>query len=92
MISMDFDKPLSKIEINMLRGMGAILIVFIVYVGFALMIDKQLTKKTKEANDTVSSISSQIALVSRDIQEIQNIKGSYASKINSLTETTQRNL
>ena len=89
MISMDFDKPLSKIEINMLRGMGAILIVFIVYVGFALMIDKQLTKKTKEANDTVSSISSQIALVSRDIQEIQNIKGSYASKINSLTETTQ---
>lgn len=88
-ISMDFDKPLSKLEKNMLRGIGAILIVFIVYVGFALMIDKQLTKKTKEANDNISSISSQISLVNRDIQELQNIKGSYASKINSLTEATQ---
>lgn len=88
----NFDEPLNKLEKNMLRGMGAVLIVFVVYIGFSLMINKQLMKKTKEAEDTVQSISGQISLVNRDIQELQNIKENYASKTNKLTEKTQNDV
>lgn len=88
-LTVDFDKPLDKIEKNMLRGMGAILIVLIVYIGFSIMINKQLTTKTTEANESINKISGQISLVNADIQSIQAKKEEYSSKISALTSTSE---
>lgn len=88
-LTIDFDKPLNKIEKNMIRGMAAVFTVLIVYSGFSIMIEKQLKTKTEEANETINKISQQISLVNNDIRNIQAKKEEYSSKISQLTSNSE---
>lgn len=89
-VTMDFNIPLDKIEKGMLRGVVGLLVLFFVYCGFSTMILKQINLKNDEANASIQDTNSQIALVDKDIQSIQNKTSDYTTKINNLKQINEQ--
>ncbi len=89
-VTMDFNIPLDKIEKGMLRGVVGLLVLFFVYCGFSTMILKQINLKNDEANTSIQDTNSQIALVDKDIQNIQNKTSDYTTKINNLKQINEQ--
>lgn len=89
-ISMDFDKPLEKLEKNMLRGVAGLAILLVAYGGFTTLINKQIDEKKQEAEESIKSTNAQIALVSSDIQKVQSKTNEYTTKISELTESNKQ--
>ncbi len=89
-VTMDFNIPLDKIEKGMLRGVAGLLVLFFVYCGFSTMILKQINLKNDEANKSIQDTNSQISLVDKDIQSIQNKTSDYTTKINNLKQINEQ--
>ncbi len=89
-VTMDFNIPLDKIEKGMIRGVVGLLVLFFVYCGFSTMILKQINLKNDEANASIQDTNSQIALVDKDIQSIQNKTSDYTTKINNLKQINEQ--
>ena len=89
-VTMDFNIPLDKIEKGMLRGVVGLLVLFFVYCGFSTMILKQINLKNDEANKSIQDTNSQISLVDKDIQSIQNKTSDYTTKINNLKQINEQ--
>lgn len=87
---MDFNVPLDNIERGMIRGIAGLLILFIVYCGFSILIKKQLEDKDKQAQESIKNTNSQIALIQKDIQNVQSKTSDYTTKINNLKEINQK--
>ena len=90
MFTMDFNVPLDKVERGMLRGIAGLAIFFVVYSTFSSLIDKQIEDKNIKAEESISNTNSQIALVNKDLQGIQNKTNDYTNKINNLEEINKK--
>lgn len=90
MFTMDFNVPLDKVERGMLRGIAGLAIFFIVYSTFSSLIDKQIEDKNIKAEESISNTNSQIALVNKDLQSVQNKTNDYTNKINNLEEINKK--
>lgn len=90
MFTMDFNVPLDKVERGMLRGIAGFAIFFVVYSTFSSLIDKQIEDKNIKAEESISNTNSQIALVNKDLQGVQNKTNDYTNKINNLEEINKK--
>lgn len=90
MFTMDFNVPLDKVERGMLRGIAGLAIFFVVYSTFSSLIDKQIEDKNIKAEESISNTNSQIALVNKDLQGVQNKTNDYTNKINNLEEINKK--
>ena len=90
LLTLDFNVPFDKIEMGILRGIVGTLILFIVYCGFSNLLKKQINEKTKQAETSISDTNSQISLVDKDIQGIQNKTNDYSTKIKNLQEINEK--
>lgn len=90
LFTMDFNIPLDNIEKGLLRGIAGILILFIVYGGFSTLIKKQIEDKNTETQESINNTNSQIALVNKDIQNLQSQTSKYTSKIANLEKISQK--
>ena len=90
MFTMDFNVPLDKVERGMLRGIAGLAIFFVVYSTFSSLIDKQIEDKNIKAEESISNTNSQIALVNKDLQSVQNKTNDYTNKINNLEEINKK--
>lgn len=84
--SNDLNIPLDKIEISMVRGTVAILLLLIIYCIFTILITKQIDQKNKEAQELISNTGSQIALVDADNEKIKSKINNYTTMIKNLEE------
>ena len=87
---MDFNMPLDKIEIGLLRSITGLLVIFIVYCCFSNLIKKQIENKNIEVQESINNTNSQIALVDKDIQNIQSKTSKYTSKITNLEKISEK--
>lgn len=90
LFTMDFNVPLDKVEIGLLRGAAGLLILFIVYSGFSSLLEKQLDQKMEEANKSIANTNSQIQLIDNDKQKIQNKTNEYTEKITTLQQINEK--
>lgn len=90
LFTVDFNVPLDNIEKGLLRGIAGLLILFVVYCGFATLIKKQIEQKNNYAQESINSTTEQIALIDKDIQNLQNRTNEYTNKINNLQEINQK--
>ena len=90
LFAMDFNMPLDKIEIGLLRSITGLLVIFIVYCGFSNLIKKQIENKNTEVQESINNTNSQIALVDKDIQNIQSKTSKYTSKITNLEKISEK--
>lgn len=87
---MDFNMPLDKIEKRLLRSISGLLILFVVYCGFSSMIKKQIKDKNIEIQESINNTNTQISLVDKDIQTLQNKTSKYTSKITNLEKISEK--
>lgn len=90
LFTIDFNIPLDKVEIGLLRTIVGLLILFIVYIGFANLIEKQINEKKEEVDQSIRNTNEQMALIDDDIQKVQNKTNEYMTKINNLKEINER--
>ena len=90
LFTVDFNIPLDNIERSMTRGIAGLLILFIVYCGFSSMIKIQIDEKNKQAQESINNTNSQIALVNKDIQNLQSQTSKYSSKITNLEKISEK--
>ena len=90
LFTVDFNIPLDNIERSMMRGIAGLLILFIVYCGFSSMIKIQIDEKNKQAQESINNTNSQIALVNKDIQNLQSQTSKYSSKITNLEKISEK--
>ena len=61
-----------------------------VYGGFSSLIKKQIDKKNEEANQSINNTNAQMALIDKDIKEIQSKTSKYTSKIANLEKISEK--
>ena len=89
-IVMDFNVPLDAVEKGLLRSAAGLLILIAVYGGFSSLIKKQIDKKNEEANQSINNTNAQMALIDKDIKEIQSKTSKYTSKIANLEKISEK--
>lgn len=90
LFTIDFNVPLDAVERGLLRGIAGLLILFIVYCGFSNLIKKQIDEKNSQAKESINNTNAQIALIEKDIQNLQNKTNEYTNKIKNLQEINQK--
>ena len=80
----DFNMPLDKVEKGMIRTAAGVLIVFVVYSGFSMLINKQIEEKQNEAQQSITNTNSQIQLAENDRQQVISKTNEYTVKISNL--------
>ena len=68
----------------MIRTAIGILILFVVYSGFANLINNQIENKEAEAQQSISNTNSQIQSAESDRQRVMSKTSEYTTKINNL--------
>ncbi|MEI3395035.1 MAG: hypothetical protein V8R82_04925 [Clostridia bacterium] len=84
LLTNDFNVPLDKVEKGMIRTAIGILILFVVYSGFANLINNQIENKEAEAQQSISNTNSQIQSAESDRQRVMSKTSEYTTKINNL--------
>ena len=87
---MDFNIPLDGIEKALLRTAFGAIILFFVYCGFAGLIKNQINNKDIQAGESIEQTNSQMLLIDKDIQEVQNKTNEYTTKINNLKAINEK--
>ena len=86
LFKMDFDIPFNKIEKGMLRVVAGLLVLFIVYSGFALMIKNQISQKSNEVDESIKNTQQQIFAAEEDASKLSQANSNYQAKISELNK------
>ena len=86
LLTLDFNVPLDKVEIGLLRTILGLFILFIIYGVFTGLIGKQIKEKNTKVQESIQNTNLQMALVDRDIQNVQIRTNEYETKIKRLEE------
>ena len=89
-IVMDFNVPLDAVEKGLLRSAAGLLILIAVYGGFSSLIKKQIDNKNEEASQSINNTNAQMALIDKDIKELQSKTSKYTSKIANLEKISEK--
>lgn len=82
----DLKEPLDKTEKGLLNVAIGVLILFIVYTGFATILKNEYIRKGKQADESISNTRQQISAVETDDNAIKEITSDYTAKIANLEE------
>ena len=82
----DLKEPLDKTEKGLLNIAIGVLILFIVYTGFATILKNEYIRKGKQADESISNTRQQISAVETDDNAIKEITNDYTAKISNLEE------
>ncbi len=88
-LNWDLGKKLDKIEVNLVRGIGFILMIILIYNIFSILIVKQINKKDEEVNKSISNTNQQIALVNKDNEKIKTKTNEYTNLIRSIQDAKE---
>lgn len=86
----DLNQKLDVIEKNLLRGAVGLLLLIIIYTGFASLLRNQINKKQQEAEDSISQTNSQISLANQDNEKIKSKLNEYTTLIKNIEEENNK--
>lgn len=86
----DLNQKLDIIEKNLLRGASGLLILIIVYTAFSSLLNNQISKKQKEADNSISNTNEQISLANQDNEKIKTKINEYSTLIKNIEEETNK--
>ena len=91
-VHLDFDMSgkLDKTERWMLRGVGLLLAIIIVYSIFSIYLNSRINNKLQEVQDSIAYTDSQIALADSDINEINTKAADYNQMVNNLNHVNSQ--
>ena len=86
----DLNQKLDKTEKSLLRVAVGLLLLVIIYSGFASLLNSQISKKEKEAQASITETNNQISLANQDNQKIQSKTNEYTTLIRNLEEANDK--
>lgn len=86
----DLNQELDKTEKNLLRVAVGLLLLVIIYSGFASLLNSQMNKKEEEAQASIAETNNQISLANQDNQKIQSKTNEYTTLIKNLEEANDK--
>lgn len=90
LLTFDFNQALDKTEINLLRTVIGLIILFAVYGGFSALLNDQMNKKEDEAKSLIADTNSQIALANTDDNKIKSKTNEYTQMIKNLQDLNNK--
>ena len=86
----DLNQKLDKTEKSLLRTAVGLLLLVIIYSGFASLLNSQISKKEEEAQASITETNNQISLANQDNQKIQSKTNEYTTLIKNLEEANDK--
>ena len=86
----DLNQELDKTEKSLLRVAVGLLLLVIIYNGFASLLNSQMNKKEEEAQASIAETNNQISLANQDNQKIQSKTNEYTTLIKNLEEANDK--
>ena len=86
----DLGEKLDKTEISLLRTVGGLFILFIVYSCFSMLLNNQMDSKEAQAQESISSTTAQIQRVENDKTKIESRTNDYTEMIQNLQDLNDR--
>ena len=86
----DLNQKLDKTEKSLLRVAVGLLLLVIIYSGFASLLNSQISKKEEEAQASITETNNQISLANQDNQKIQSKTNEYTTLIRNLEEANDK--
>ncbi len=85
----DFFEPITPIEKNLLRSLGGVILVLIVYLVFSAVLAFQVQNKKEEIQIADTAVEAKIKTVKDDNTKISNKTNEYISAIENLRKITE---
>ena len=86
----DLGEKLDKTEISLLRTAVGLIILFVVYSGFAVLLQNQMKAKKQQAQDCIQHTNTQIQLADKDKTKIDSRTNNYTKMIQNLQDLNDR--
>ena len=81
---------MDKTEKGLLRIAVGLLLLVIIYTGFASVLNSQMKQKTQEAEESIAGTNKQIALANNDNEKIKSKTNEYTTMIKNLEEANDK--
>ena len=89
-INIDLSGALSTLEMWLIRGIGAVLLLLIIYIIFSSLLAKQMLAKEDEINSCISQQQTQIQLANSDDQSLNSKTEKYNTLISELKRANEK--
>ena len=86
----DLGQKLDKTEISLIRVAVGLFLLVVIYSTFSAALSNQMDKKREEAQESIASTNSQIALANQDNEKIKTKTNEYSNMIEYLQEASDR--
>lgn len=90
LFTFDLGEKLDKTEKMLLRGAYGLFILLLVYSGFSMLLNNQISKKQEESQQRINEISSQITLATTDANKIKSKTNEYTTMIKNLQDINDK--
>ena len=85
----DFKSPLTKVEKNLIRGLGSTALIFIVYIIFSIVLSNQIENKSTEISTQERNIETKISAINSDISKISKKTADYRTAIENIQKLNE---
>lgn len=86
----DLGQPFDKTETGLLRIVIGLLLLIVIYSAISGLLANEMNRKTKEAEESIASTNSQIALATKDNEKINSKINEYTNMLKNLEEANNR--
>ncbi len=89
-LTWDLGQKLDKTEKGLLRIATGLLLLIVIYSGFASLLNSQIGKKQQEAESYIENTNKQIQLANADNEKIKTKTNEYTTMINELEQANEK--
>jgi ABC-type multidrug transport system fused ATPase/permease subunit len=89
-LTWDLGQKLDKTEEGLIRIAASLFILVMVYSGFSVMLSNQISKKAKDAEESISATNAQIELANSDSEKIKSKTNEYTTMIKNLEDMNDK--
>lgn len=90
MLTWDLGQPLDRTEESLVRISIGLLLLVVLYSGVSGLLANQMKSKLQEANESIASTNSQIALANNDNEKMVSKTSEYTSMLKNLEEANDK--
>lgn len=89
-MNLDLKGPFDKLEVSLIRGGVAVLLILIIYMVFSALLTNSINNKNEELAAVKSSINEQVGIAKEDLTKLKNKISTYQKLTNNLKNINEK--
>lgn len=90
LLTWDLGQKLDKTEISLIRTAVGLFLLVAIYSGFSILLSNQMNTKKQEAEASIASTNSQIAMANKDDEKVKSKTNEYTTIIKNLQDMSDK--